>query len=100
MFDEIVPDVQVHIIEEEGFNYFSGYLGKGNKKLAKTLTEQQTLPTSKLSDFENFVASDWIDARNSAFKGRLYHTIQILNLILEWEMSFKILKASLTYLST
>ena len=88
MFDEIVPDIQIHIIEEEGFNYFSGYLGKGTK-LAKTLSEHQTLPSSKLSDFENFVASDWIDARNSAFKGRLYHTIQILVLIQELEMSFR-----------
>ena len=70
MFDEIVPDIQVHIIEEEGFNYFAGYLGKGNEKLAKPLSEEQNLPTSKLSDFDKFVASDWIDARNGAKKSR------------------------------
>ena len=37
-----------------------------------------------LSDFENFVASDWIDARNSAFKGSSYHLLRNLKRVVFW----------------
>ena len=42
--------------ETEGFNYFSGYLGKS--------TEGLTMPDNNLVQDEHFVASEWIDSRN------------------------------------
>ena len=69
MFDEIAPDIQLEIVEEEGFSYYSGYLGRKDKKLTKKLSKEQSLPTSKLSDFENFKTSQWIDLRNKAHTG-------------------------------
>ena len=69
MFDEIAPDIQLEIVEDEGFSYYSGYLGRKDKKLTKKLSKEQSLPTSKLSDFENFKTSQWIDLRNKAHTG-------------------------------
>ena len=50
----------------------AGWLGKGDEKLTKTLSESQSLPTSKLGDFENFVCSKWIDMLNNAWTGNSY----------------------------
>ena len=50
----------------------AGWLGKGDEKLTKTLSESQSLPTSKLGDFENFVCSKWIDMLNMAWTGNSY----------------------------
>lgn len=72
LFDEIVPDIEIEVVEKEGLDYFSGYLGKKNDKLTKTLTQGQSFPTSKLSDFDQFNTSEWIDARNNAFIGSSY----------------------------
>ena len=70
LFDEMAPDIRLEIVEEEGFSYYAGYLGKGNEDLTKTLSEGQSLPTSKLADFDLFDASEWIDARNKAYTGK------------------------------
>ena len=49
--------------------FAAGWLGKGDEKLTKTLSESQSLPTSNLGDFENFVCSKWIDMLNNAWTG-------------------------------
>ena len=69
LFDEIAPEIKLHTVGEEGFNYYAGWLGKGDKKLTKTLSESQSLPTSNLEDFEHFVCSKWIDMLNTAWTG-------------------------------
>ena len=72
LFDEIVPDIEIEIVEKEGMDYFSGFLGSKNEKLTKTIKEGQSFPTSNLSDFDNFNTSEWIDARNNAWIGSSY----------------------------
>ena len=72
VFDEFATDIEYHITQEEGYQYFAGFLGKGNVKLTKKLGRAQTLPSSKLADFENFCCSEWIDKRNKANTGSSY----------------------------
>ena len=42
-----------------------------NKKFTKRLAKGQSLPTSKLEDFEKFCCSKWLDMRNKAWTGML-----------------------------
>ena len=75
MFDEIIPDVQVNIIEEEGHIYHCGWLGRKDKRLTKKFRKGQSAPSSKLEDFDKFCASEWLDARNKAWQGTIIHIL-------------------------
>ena len=70
LFDDVAPDVQMHIVGAEGFIYHTGWLARGSKKFSKQLSESQSLPTSKLEEFENFESSEWLDMRNKAWTGK------------------------------
>ena len=69
LMDELACDIELQIVEEEGFVYYSGFLGRKNPKLTKKLSKGQKLPTKKLEDFDKFCASEWIDLRNKAYTG-------------------------------
>ena len=75
LLDELAGDIELHVAEEEGWAYYSGFLGKGNKSLTKQLAKGQKLPTSKLEDFDKFCCSEWVDLRNNAWKGWLLNIL-------------------------
>ena len=90
LLDELAGDIELHVAEEEGWAYYSGFLGKGNKSLTKQLAKGQKLPTSKLEDFDKFCCSEWVDLRNNAWKGWLPYT---------YILPFKISKISSTWIN-
>ena len=71
LYDELEPDIHMHMVGQDGFEYHTGWVGKGDDKLTKHLSQNESLPTSEVPSFDGFNCSKWIDMINKAWTGIL-----------------------------
>ena len=62
----------MHTVAQDGFAYYSGWVGKGDDKLSKHLSQNESLPTSEVPSFEGFDCSPWLDMINRAWTGTYF----------------------------
>ena len=72
LYDELEPDIHMHTVAQDGFAYYSGWVGKGDDKLSKHLSQNESLPTSEVPSFEGFDCSPWLDMINRAWTGTYF----------------------------
>ena len=82
LYDELEPDIHMHMVGQDGFEYHTGWVGKGDDKLTKHLSQNESLPTSEVPSFEGFNCSKWIDMLNRAWTGILSMASRIFGKII------------------